>query len=197
VNFFRQTSPICLVACIVGSSAVTGSCRSASPPELPGLDASLDTGDAGNAGNAGWADTIVAYGDANMTVTCTADLPPCGAPAPACAANAVLGASDGQTFALTPGATILVAFRCATILDHGGGAAAADFTVWADVTTGGSGVVEVSPDGESFAAVGTLSESTSSNQSFAIAPARASSEKFVRITNVGGSDLLLDAIEAR
>jgi hypothetical protein len=176
------------MACVIGSSAVAGSCRSASPPELPGLDASVD------AGNVGWADTIVAYGDATMTVSCTAVLPPCGTPGPACAADAVLGASDGQTFALTPGATILVAFRCATILDHGGGAAGADFTVWADVAAGGSGVVEVSPDGDGFATVGTL---TGSNQSFSIAPAGVSSGKFVRITNVGGSDLLLDAIEAR
>ena len=52
----------------------------------------------------------------------------------------------------------------------------------------------MSPDGGQFANVGMLTES---NQSFALARAGASAGKFVRISNVGGSDLLLDAIEAR
>jgi hypothetical protein len=106
----------------------------------------------------------------------------------------VLGPADGQSFALAPGATILVALRCATILAHGGGDTIPDFTVWADVASGGAGVVEVSPDGDTFATVGTL---TQSDQSFSLARVGASAEKFVRVSNTGASDLLLDAIEAR
>jgi hypothetical protein len=187
----RRAPPICLAACLLGASSPSGGCRSASPPELPRLDGSSAATDAGNAG---WADTIVAHVASGVTASCTADLPACGTPAPGCGADAVLGPADGQTFALAPGATILVAFRCATILHHGGGEAAADFTVWADVPVGGSGIVEVSPDGGGFASVGTLSQS---DQSFSIARVGASVEKFVRISNLGGSDLSLDAIEAR
>jgi len=180
-----------LAACLVGAPELAGGCRSASPPELPGFDASFE---ATGAGNAGWADTIVAFVVSGMTVSCTADLPACGTAAAGCGADALLGPADSQAFALAPGANVLVAFRCATILDHGGGDAGADFTVWADLAAGGAGVVEVSPDGSQFASVGML---TQPNQSFAIARAGASAEKFVRITNVGGADLSLDAIEAR
>jgi hypothetical protein len=179
-----------LAACLAGAPALAGGC-SASPPELPGFDASFEAADAGNRG---WADTIVALVMTGMTVSCTAGLPPCGTAADGCGADALLGPADAQTFALAPGANVLVAFRCATILDHGGGDAAADFTVWADVADGGAGVVEVSPDGDQFASVGTLMQP---NQSFAIGRVGASAEKFVRITNVGGAELLLDAIEAR
>jgi hypothetical protein len=182
VNLRCLAGIVCLVA---------GACRSAAPPELPGLDGSFATADAANSG---WADTIVAFVAAGTTMTCTADLPPCGTPAPGCGADAALGPADGQTFALAPGANILLAFRCATILAHGGGEAVPDFTLWADVSPGGTGVVEVSPDGDRFASVGTL---TQSDQSFSIARAGASAETFVRISNTGTSDLLLDAIEAR
>jgi hypothetical protein len=190
VNIFQ----IGLAACLIGAPELAGGCRSASPPARPGFDASFDATEAGRQGNVGWADTIVAFAVSGMTVSCTADLPACGAPAAGCGADALLGPSDSQTFALAPGANVLVAFRCATILDHGGADGAGDFTVWANVATDGAGVVEVSPDGGQFANVGMLTES---NQSFAIAPAGASAGKFVRISNVGGSDLLLDAIEAR
>jgi hypothetical protein len=192
----RRAPPICLAACLIGASPSSGGCRSASPPELPGFDAALETIDGGNAGNAGWTDTIVAFVDpaSGATVSCTADLPACGIPAPGCGADGVLGPADGQTFALVPGANILVAFRCASILGHAGGEAAADFVVWANVAAGGSGIVEVSPDGAAFASVGML---TQSDQSFSIARVGAPVEKFVRISNAGASDILLDAIEAR
>jgi hypothetical protein len=182
VNLFRVTGIACLVA---------GACRSASPPGLPGLDGSFATIDAANAG---WADTIVAFVASGTTTTCTADLPPCGTPAPGCGADAALGPADGQAFALGPGANILVAFRCATILAHGGAEATPDFTVWADLAPGGAGVVEVSPDGDRFTSVGML---TQSDQSFSIARVGTAAETFVRISNTGASDLLLDAIEAR
>jgi hypothetical protein len=182
-----------LAACLIGPSELAGGC-SASPPELPRFDASFEATEAGAPGNAGWADTIVAFAASGMTVSCTADLPACGTPAAGCGADALLGPSDGQTFALRPGANVLVAFRCATILDHGGGEAAADFTIWSDVAAAGAAVVDVSPDGGPFATVGMLTES---DQSFAIARAGASAAKFVRVSNVGGSELLLDAIEAR
>ena len=180
MNLLRVAGIVCLVA---------GGCRSASPPGLPGLDGSLATIDAANAG---WADTVVAFVASGTTMTCTADLPACGTPAPGCGADAALGPADGQAFALAPGANILVAFRCATILAHGG--EAPDFTVWADLAPGGAGVVEVSPDGDRFASVGML---TQSDQSFSIARVGASAETFVRISNTGAADLLLDAIEAR
>jgi hypothetical protein len=187
VNIFQ----IGLATCLIGASELAGGCRSASPPELPGPDASVETI---GAGNAGWADTIVAFVVSGMTVSCTADLPACGTPAAGCGADALLGAADDQTFALAPGANVLVAFRCATILDHGGAEMAPDFVVWSDVVAGGAGVVEVSPDGAQFASAGML---TQSDQPFSIARAGASAAKFVRIGNVGGADLLLDAIEAR
>ena len=185
MNFLRVTGIVCLVA---------GACQSATPPRLPALDGSFATTDAGNAGNVGFADTVVAFVASGVTMTCTAALPACGTPAPGCGADAALGPADGQTFALAPGDNVLVAFRCATILAHGGDEAVADFTVWADVASGGAGVVEVSPDGGSFASVGTL---TQSDQSFSLARVGASAAKFVRISNTGASELLLDAIEAR
>lgn len=178
---------VCLVV------ALSGGCLSASPPALPPLDAGFEAPDAGNAG---WADTIVAIVSGGVPVSCTANLPACGTAAPGCGAEALLGPADGQTFPLSPGASVVVAFRCAAILDRGG-ATGADFTVWASVPTGDSGVVEVSPDGETFASVGTLSPSAQSDQSFSIASTGASVETFVRVTNVGPSDLLLDAVEAR
>jgi hypothetical protein len=164
---------------------------------LPGLDGSSATTDAGADGavaNPGWADTIIAFVASGAIMTCTAAVPACGTPAPVCGADAALGPADGQTFALAPADNILVAFRCATIVAHGGGEAAPDFTVWADVAPGGAGVVEVSSDGDSFASVGML---TQPDQSFSIARVGASSAKFVRISNAGASDLLLDALEAR
>jgi hypothetical protein len=184
VNFLRVTGIVCLVA---------GACQSASPPRLPALDGSFAP-DAGNVGNVGFADTVVAFVASGVTMTCTAALPACGTAAPGCGADAALGPADGQTFALAPGDNVLVAFRCATILAHGGDEAVADFTVWADVAPGGAGVVEVSRDGGSFASVGTL---TQSDQSFSLARLGASAAKFVRVSNTGGAELLLDAIEAR
>jgi hypothetical protein len=182
VNFRRVTGIVCLVA---------GACQSASPPGLPALDGSFATTDAGDAG---FADTVVAFVASGVTMTCTAALPACGTPAPGCGADAALGPADGQSFALAPGDNVLVAFRCATILAHGGGEAVPDFTVWADVAPDGAGVVEVSPDGDSFASVGMLTEA---DQSFSLARVGASAAKFVRISNAGASELLLDAIEAR
>jgi hypothetical protein len=199
VNIFRRTfigatlgrpaPPVCLIACVAGALGALHGCRSASPPELPGLDAAPGTADAGNAG---WADTIVAVVAAGATLACTQELPACGTPASGCGADAALGPADGQAFALAPNASLLVAFRCASILDHGG--AGADLTVWTDVPAGGAGVVEVSPDGDSFATVGAL---TGSDPSFSIAGTGASVERFVRVSNVGEVDLPLDAIEAR
>jgi hypothetical protein len=185
VNLLRVTGIVCLVA---------GACQSASPPRLPALDGSFATTDGGDGGNVGWADTVVAFVASGVTMTCAAALPACGTPAPGCGADAALGPADGQTFALAPGDNVLVAFRCATILAHGGGEAVPDFTVWADVAPGGAGVVEVSPDGDSFASVGTLIQS---DPSFSLARVGASAAKFVRICNTGVSDLSLDAIEAR
>ena len=182
MNSLRVTGIVCLVA---------GACQSASPPGLPALDGSFATSDGGNAG---FADTVVAFVASGVTMTCTAALPACGTPAPGCGADAALGPADGQSFALAPGDNVLVAFRCATILAHGGGEAVPDFTVWADVAPDGAGVVEVSPDGDGFASVGTLAET---DQSFSLARVGASAAKFVRISNVGASELLLDAIEAR
>lgn len=176
-------------AYLVGVSEIANGCLSASPPAAPGFDGSS----AGQAGNAGWADAVIAYTNGATTITCTQDLLPCGMVAAECGADAALGAADGQTFRIAPDTNILLALRCAIIVDHGGGEATPDFTVWAGVADGGSAFVDVSPDGEQFSTVGML---TQSNQSFAIARVGQSLERFVRITNVGASDVLLDAVEA-
>jgi hypothetical protein len=176
-------------AYLVGASEIANGCLSASPPVAPGFDGSA----AGEASHAGWADAVIGYTDGATTVTCTQDLLPCGIAAAGCGADAALGAADGQTFRIAPATNILLALRCASIVDHGGGEATPDFTVWASVADGGSAVVDVSPDGEQFSTVGMLAQS---NQSFSIARAGQSLERFVRITNVGASDVLLDAVEA-
>jgi hypothetical protein len=178
-----------VAACLVGISESANGCLSASPPIAPGFDGSV----AGEASSAGWADTVIGYTDGATTVSCTEEIPACGVVAPGCAAGAALGPPDGQTFIVAPGENIVIAFRCAIILDHGGGEEAPDFTVWATVADGGSAVVDVGPDGRQFSAVGTLTEP---NQSFSLSRVGQPLARFLRITNVGASDVLLDAVEA-
>src|SRR6185436_8943148 len=118
------------------------------------------------------------------TVACTSGVGACGDTPPACAADALLGPADGQSFALAAGASVEVAFRCAPIVGHGAGTD--DFTVWSTVPGGGSAVVEVSDDGASFDAVELL---TRSDQSFSLARIGRSTARFVRITSAGTASL--------
>jgi hypothetical protein len=187
----EQSGTIWLAACVLWLSRVATACLSASPPAAPGNDAAGGGGGL-DAATARWADTVIAVTSPAGTVACTSGVGACGETPPACAADALLGPADGQSFALDAAASVEVAFRCAPIVGHGAGTD--DFTVWCTVPGGGSGIVEVSDDGATFDAVDLL---TRSDQSFSLARIGRSTARFVRITNAGAASLALDAVQAR
>jgi hypothetical protein len=186
----EQSGTIWLAACVLWLSRMATACLSASPAAAPGNDAA--GGGGLDAATARWADTVIAVTSPAGTVACTSGVGACGETPPACAADALLGPADGQSFALDAAASVEVAFRCAPIVGHGAGAD--DFTVWCTVPGGGSGIVEVSDDGATFDAVDLL---TRSDQSFSLARIGRSTARFVRITNAGAVSLALDAVQAQ
>jgi hypothetical protein len=186
----EQAGSIWVTVCVLWLSRLSTACLSASPPVAPGTGAAGGDGRL-DAANARWADTVIAVTSPAGTVACTSGVGACGETPAACAADALLGPADGQSFALGAASSVEVAFRCAPIVGHG--ADADDFTVWCTVPDGSSGVVEVSDDGGSFDAVELL---TRSDQSFSLARIGRSTARFVRVTNAGTVSLALDAVQA-
>jgi hypothetical protein len=168
-------------------------CR-ASPPALapPDQDGGVDARPIVDAGRA-WADAVVAFTDGGQTTTCAGDLGGCGVAPAACAADGLLGPADGATFALGPGGTVVVAFRCTPVRATGDGV---DLTLFVSVPDGGAGVVEASADGQRYEVMGALSGAATSERSFSLGATDLAEARFVRVSNTGAASLAIDALAA-
>jgi hypothetical protein len=164
----------------------------ATPPD-PGGEP-LDGFDAGGS----FADTIISFGPAGAQTSCTESLPLCSDGTTAdCGPQEVLGPPDAVGYQLPAGGRLEVAFRCSQITEKGatGNEISFDFQILSTVEDGSSAVVEVSLDGSTFTALRRL---TQSDQSFDLSRAVQDMPvvRYVRISDIGGGGITIDAVSA-
>jgi hypothetical protein len=147
-----------------------------------------------------FTDTLISVNVGGQLTTCTDTLPACdGTPAPTCD-SPVVGPNDGRTLDLGDGGSVEVAFRCTVVLDRSNpapgapnGGALDDLKIWSTVGPGARAVVEVSYDGSFFEQLAYLEQS---DQSFDLQILGAIAVRFVRIVDINGGGVAIDAVEA-
>ena len=178
----RRTRILIVLALAFAGACVLG------PPQLGG-------GNGGDDGGTPYADTLISTVIDGTVTACGSSVPVCSNGTPqggSCGANSALGAPDGISFPLSPGDVLEVGFVCDGFItaqpDFDGG----DFEIYGFVD-GGTGVVEVSEDGNTFATGGILGEAP---QVFSLSAANTDQAKFVRITGHAGNTIGIDSVEA-
>jgi hypothetical protein len=149
-------------------------------------------------GGHAFADTVIAIGTSSGVMACVDSAASCGTGAQAmgaCGDNAALGPNDGKLFDLGTGGRIELAFLCSAILETGSriGAESPDFKIWSTLASNAKAVVEVSFDGSSYQQLDYLA---TSNQSFALERSGLQQVRFVRISDIAGGGVQIDAVEA-
>jgi hypothetical protein len=180
-------------AALIALALALGLGCKATDPEVGGDP--LDDLDAGTS----YADTIISFGPASTPTSCTESLPLCSDNTILdCGPQEVLGPPDDVSYQLPATGRLEVAFRCSQITEKGsvGDEISYEFQVLSTVETGASAVVEVSLDGINYTSL--QYNLTQSDQSFDLARAALDMPviRYVRISDVGGGGISIDAVSA-
>jgi hypothetical protein len=143
-----------------------------------------------------FADAVIAITRGDQVMSCVDGLPTCGSgpQTGSCAMNPAVGPNDGVYYDLGAQGRIELALLCGAIVEHGGGATeSADFKIWSKVAASANAVVEVSRDGSIYVQLDYLN---SDNKTFSLQRSGFSEVRFVRISDIAGGGVQIDAVEA-